>query len=204
MSFDNLIKIIKIYDDRHEKHFSLFIEIIGKLQPLAFLISASLILAVFFDKESISRKYAVLASLSFFLAYLGFVFYKITKYKLSFYWGLFLTLISVNLIYDSFGGAFDIIFSGENKRITTLATYIVFSMILLFTNFCLDLSNKNNRIYKICKTLYYSAVLFAILYIPIRIYLNLTFIPMFFVLGLSILIIFISIFNLDERKFNLS
>ncbi len=48
MSFTgNLIKIIKKFD-RHGEHYILFTEIIGKLQPIAFLISASLVLSVFF------------------------------------------------------------------------------------------------------------------------------------------------------------
>lgn len=78
MSFlDNLIEIL----DGHEQHYATFTEIIGKLQPIAFLISASLIIAVFFDKDSFSRKYALFASVLFFLAYLGFAFYKITNYR---------------------------------------------------------------------------------------------------------------------------
>jgi hypothetical protein len=79
----NLIKIIKIFD-RHEKHYSLFTEIIGKLQPIAFLISVSLVLAAFFDKnsDSISRTYAIFASLSFFwhIWVLHFIKYLIIDY----------------------------------------------------------------------------------------------------------------------------
>ena len=73
MSFSDLIKIIKKIDDRHEEYYVLFTEIIGKLQPIAFLISASLVLAVFFfniDKNSISGIYALFASVLFFFAYL--------------------------------------------------------------------------------------------------------------------------------------
>jgi len=202
MSFTgNLIKIIKKFD-RHEEHYALFTEIIGKLQPIAFLISVSLVLAVFFDKNSISRTYALFASLLFFLAYLGFAFYKITKYKLSFYWGLFLTLISVTLIYYAFGDVFTIIFNGENKRIMALGVYIVYSMLILITKFILDLTNKNNCLYKICNPALYIIGLFVLIYVPIGIYLNLTFIPMFFVMMLLILIFFISLFNLDKHNYN--
>lgn len=48
MSFGDLIKIIKKFDDRHKENYVQFTDIIGKLQPIAFLVSASLVLAVFF------------------------------------------------------------------------------------------------------------------------------------------------------------
>ncbi|KCZ73540.1 hypothetical protein ANME2D_00610 [Candidatus Methanoperedens nitroreducens] len=195
MPFSNkFIKIIKEFD-RHEEHYVLFTEIIGKLQPIAFLISVSLVLAAFFDKNSISRTYALFASLSLFFAYLGFAFYKITKYRLSFYWGLSLTLISVTLIYYAFGNVFGIILSVENKRITTLAFYIVCSMFALYTKYTLDSSNKNNLRYKISNIAFYIAVLFILIYVPVGIYLNLTIIPMFFAVLLLSLILFISATN---------
>lgn len=199
MPFIGIGNLIKIFD-KHEEHYKLFTEIIGKLQPIAFLISVSLVLAVFFDnfdKDSISRKYALFASLSFFLAYLGFAFYKITNYRLSFYWGLSLTLISVILIYYSFGDVLAIILSIKNQRIITLAFYIIFSIFILITKFLLDKSNKNNLRYKISNTAFYIVVLLIIGY-PIGIYLNLTIIPIFFIFLLLLLTTFISCINLQK------
>ncbi len=186
MSFTDLIKKI---NDGHEKNYSLFTNIIVELHPIAFLISASLALAIFFDKNSISGKYALFASLTFFLAYFGFAFYKIFNYRLSFYWGLSLTLIGVFLIYYSFGDVLAIILSSESKPITILATYIEYSMIILVTKFRLDKSNKNNLLYKICNHAFYIALLFVIIYVPIGIYLNLSYIPMFVVFLILVLIL---------------
>jgi hypothetical protein len=110
----------------------------------------------------------------------------------------------VTLIYYSFSGAFSIIFSSENKIITTFAVYIVYMTFAIFTKFLLDKSDKNNLIYKICNPAFYIAVLFILIYVPIGIYLNLTPIPMFFVFLLLFLIFFMSSFNLDKQNFNLS
>ncbi len=203
MSLTDLSKKIKKFGYSHKKHYDLFTEIIGKLQPIAFLISVSLLLSVFFDsnKDSISGKYALFASLLFFLAYLGFVFYRISNYRLSFYWGLSLILIGVSLFYHSFGGVFAIIFSVEDKFITTLAVYVVSSMFILLTKYFLKSSNKNNLIYKISNPAFYIAGLLILIYLPFAVYLNLTPIPIFFAELLLILILFISLFNLDKRNF---
>lgn len=163
------------------------------------MISASLVLAVFFDKNSISQKYAIFASLLFFLAYLGFAFYKITNYRLSFYWGLALALFGVTFIYYSFGDVIDIILSIENKRISTLVTYIVFSMIILIIKFSIDSSYQNNLRYKISNFVFKIVVLFMLIYIPSGIYLNLPFNIMLFAV---LLLILIMIFVLVNKKLN--
>jgi hypothetical protein len=191
MSFiDKLTKI----SDRHEEHYALFTEIIGKLQPIAFLISVSLVLAVFFSENSISRKYAVFASLSFFFAYLSFIFYKVNNYRISFYWGILLTFIGVSLIYQSFRGVLPIITSIDSG-ITTLAIYIIAITSFLFVRFFLDKSNKNNLQYKISNIAFYAVVVLIITYIPMVQYLNLTVIPLFFALLLLFLITLIAVTN---------
>lgn len=197
MSFiGNLNKIF----DKDKEHYVLFTEIIGKLQPIAFLISASLVLAVFFDNNSISRKYALFASLSFFLAYLGFASYIIFNYRPSFYWGLGLTLISTGLIYKSFGDALAIILSIEDPKIAILATYIVYSIFFLIARYSLDSSNKNNCRYKISNYLYSIAGLIILIYVPIGIFLNLPYFPILFASLLLTAIIFISFTNSKETK----
>ncbi len=197
MSFiGNLNKIFA----KDKEHYVLFTEIINKLQPIAFLISASLVLAVFFDAKSISRIYALFASLSFFLAYMGFAFYIKFNYRLSFYWGLGLTLISAGLIYESFGDALAIILSVENPKITILATYIVQSIFFLIARYLLDKSNENNRRYKISNYLYSIAGLIILIYVPVGIFLNLPYFPILFADLLLIVIIFISFNNSKETK----
>jgi hypothetical protein len=192
MSFaGNLMKIIKEFD-KHDEYFHIFTDIIGKLQPLAFLISASLVLAVYYfniNPNSISGIYALFASVSFFFAYLGFVWYKITNYRLAFYWGLFLIVISVILIYNSFRDAFTRIISIDNIRINILAFYILFSLIILITKFILNLSNKDSRRYRISNIVLYIITSIILIYIPLALILHLTYIPLLLVSGLTRLII---------------
>ena len=183
--------------DKHEEYYNRFTEIISKLQPMAFLISASLVLAVFFENNSISQKYALFASLLFFFAYLGFVFYKIANYGLFFYWGLSLTLLGVIFIYNSFGDVLAIILSINNNIITTLIFYIICSMMILFTQFSLDCSRQNNLRYKISNIAFYIIFLFILIYVPLLVYLNLTFFPILIAILLLILISYISL-----SKFN--
>lgn len=196
MSFTNLFEIIKKFDDRHKKNYDLFTDIIGKLQPIAFLISVSLVLAVFFfnnNKDSISGKYALFASLTFFLAYLGFAFYKIFNYRLSLYWALSIILIGVYLIYYSFGDVLSIILSIGDKKITLLVTYIVYSMIILVTKYISNLTDENNFRYKISKLAVYIQLLFLLIYAPIGIYLSLSVIPMFVIVLIFLLVLFLTI-----------
>lgn len=200
MSFADLIKKIKKSDDRHKEHYVIFTEIIGKLQPIAFLISASLVLAVFFKEDSISQKYALFASLSFFLSYLGFASYRIFNYRPSFYWGLGLTLISAGLLYYSFADVLINILSIKDTQISIFSTYIVYSMVFLIVGYFLDSSNKNNCIYKISNYFYYIAGFFTLIYVPIGILLNLPFYPLSLVFLLLLIIMFISLSNSKETK----
>ena len=200
MYFTNIIKKIKKFDNKHVENYDLFTEIIRELQPIAFLISASLLLTVFFinfDENSVSVKYALLASVSFFLAYLGFVFYKIFNYRLSFYWGLSLTSISAILIYYSFNGVFPIFFSDTNNALTILVAYIVSSMFILMAHYTLGESNHNNNTYKISKYIFYLIVLFILIYIPIGVHFNQSGIPLLITILILFLISIVSVFNQD-------
>lgn len=182
-----LKRLIKILNE-HENYYSRITEIMRELQPLAFLISVSLVLAVFFEEDKsipLSQKYALFASILFFLAYLGFAFYKITKNKILFYWGLALILIATCFIYSSFGNILEIVITIEDKNVSLIVSSVIYSLYIVATKVFLDFSKKNTFTYKVSKYSFYTGFLLIFIFTPLTIYLNFTKIPL--LLGLILL-----------------
>ena len=66
-------------DDRTKEHYETLKELMHDLQPLAFLITVTLILATFIGENNINQKYVLFSSILFFLAYIGLVSFKLLK-----------------------------------------------------------------------------------------------------------------------------
>lgn len=168
MGFKKMIKEL----DRPEDHYNSLTDIMRDLQPVAFLISASLVLAVFLNNE-LNQRYALLASVLFFLAYLGLAFYKITKYKWSFYWGLSLIILSTYFLYSSFGDVIHIIFKNKmDRNLLFVVSCIVISMIILLNKFSLDISHNKNQAYKILSFSFWIEFILIIIFLPASMYTN--------------------------------
>lgn len=110
-------------------------------------------------------------------------------------------VISVSLIYFSFIDAFTRIVSIENTTIDILASYVIFSTIILITKFSLDNSNKDSLWYKRCNMALYIITLILIIYVPFAFYLHLTAIPLTVAILLLILIWIISLTIPISKKF---
>ncbi|MDO8726630.1 MAG: hypothetical protein Q7J35_11235 [Candidatus Methanoperedens sp.] len=167
--FQNFIKKL----DRPEDHYKSLTEIMRDLQPIAFLISASLILSVFLGNKPISQGYAVFASVLFFMAYVGIVVFNIFKYKWFFYWGLSLIVLGITFLYYSFGDVISIILkSNIDKNFSFAVSLVVISMVIILNKFSLDYSNNKNIFYKILRISFWVELVLILIFLTVSIYLN--------------------------------
>ncbi len=185
MGFKKLIEKL----DRHEDHYHSLIEIMRELQPVAFLISASLILAVFLNNEPTHQRYALFASVLFFLSYLGFAFYKIFKYKWYFYWGLSLIVLSTYFLYSSFGDVISIILKNNiDKTFLFIVSCVITSMLIVGNKHSLDICHNKNQAYKIINLSFWVEFVLILIFLPASIYINIyIFNPGFFLIGTLLL-----------------
>ena len=179
-------------EEQLEKHYNLFTCIMKDLQPIAFFISVSLVLAVFLDYDLAHQRYALFSSVSFFLAYLSLAASKISKYNLFFIWGLILILFGIYYVYKAFGGIVLIISNVDDMNFNFIILNIIAVSTVVFVKFLLDYSKKNTFneiIYKISKYTFWLGTFLYFVGIIISIYLNFNTIIIIFgfvFLGISI------------------
>jgi hypothetical protein len=144
----------------------------GELQPIAFLLPASLILAAFFNENSLSQKYSLFASLLFFLAYLGFVFYKQREYYLIFYWSSFMLLLGFSMLYQSFGGVIEALLKDiDNTGYLILFVVVILSGVLLISKYHIDTAGMGSLMNKIMNgVLYLLVIYFSVVYLVLMWY----------------------------------
>ena len=170
-------------EEQLEKHYNLFTCIMKDLQPIAFFISVSLVLAVFLNDDSAHQRYALFSSVSFFLAYLSLAASKISKYNLFFNWGFILILFGIYYVYNAFGGIVLIISNVDDMNFKFIILNIIAVSAVVFVKFLLDYSNKNmaNKIiYKISKYTFFVGTFLFLVGIFTNIYLNLNIIIIIF------------------------
>ncbi len=171
------------------------ISIIKDLQPIAFFISALLVLAVFLKDDPLHQKYALFASISFFLAYLGLASYKMTKYNIFFYWGLSLILIGRYYIYDSFGGIVSVISDVGDKNFQFIIQSVIVSFSIIAPRYLIDFSNKNT-LSKFSNVIFWIGVIFISIFVYSNVYLNISIIGLYFGISFLLLCVIISSFNI--------
>lgn len=94
----------------------------GELQPIAFLLSASLVISGLYAHYNYSFNYiySLLASGSFFFAYIGFMGFRLTNFK----WFLILGIISlIDAIYSIFRACIGIMALAINQNNNIMARY---------------------------------------------------------------------------------
>lgn len=144
-----------------DKNFHLWTETLKDLQPLAFFISTTLILAGFLKDDPIPLGYALFSALLLTLAYLEFAFYNIKKNSLNFYTGVFLIFIAIGSLVNSFGGIAYIISNISNEDFFVKSIiFISFVYIIRFNILHLAKLRDNQLIYDIR---FYSTTIILIL-----------------------------------------
>jgi len=192
---DNIMEIMKEQqpiaikaNDSSSK--SNLIEIMKDLQPIAFLISMCLVVGAFYANPQnkvaeINLTNILMASLFFFLAYIGLFFFKKTNFPLFLYFGEISLLFGAIFVFYGFTGIVEII-DGEAIAINTLyITVLLFSLILIsimylsgkvkkelsdkeniaLSNKGKDVLYKKRKLYKISKILFHFSLIFFISYI---------------------------------------
>lgn len=182
--------------DESAHHYTLFTTTMKDLQPVAFFISALLVLAVFLKDDPLHQKYALFASVLFFLAYLGLAVYNISKKKILLYWGFFLIVFGVDYIYKSFGGIVSIISDVDDKYFQFIIKSIIVSIVIVFTKLLLDASNENT-LSKISKIFFWIASPFTLIFIYANIYFDVTINWFYFAFLLLIVCTVLSSFNIN-------
>ena len=187
-------------EEQFEKHYNLFTCIMKDLQPIAFFISASLVLAVFLNDDLPHQRYALFSSLSFFLAYLSLAASKISKYNLFFYWGFILILFGVYYVYNAFGGIVLIISNVDDMNFNFVILFIITFSAIVFVKFLLDHSKKNT-LNKISKYTFWIGTFLVSVGIITNIYLNFNIIIIYF--GYIFLFISTAISGLNLGYYNI-
>lgn len=181
-------------------HYNLLSSMLKDLQPIAFFISALLVLAGFLRDDPLHQKYALFASVSFFLAYLGLAVYNITRHKIFLYWGSVLILIGIQYIYNSFGGIVSIISNVDDKNFQFTILSVIVSTIIVIIRSASDFSNKfsnKNNLYKLNNIVFWVGVILTYLFVYANVYLNINIMWMYFGLLISFASFFISTLNID-------
>lgn len=146
-----------------ENNYKFVTKTMAELQPIAFLLSASLILATFLD-GTLYQKYVLFASLAFFLAYLGFVFYNKSRYYLLFYWSLSLLFIGFLMLYQSFGWILKETLNMANSGLFLTSIYfVVFSIPFLISRYHIDTYNLGSKGKKVLNGLFYLILLIFVI-----------------------------------------
>nr|WP_321496371.1 hypothetical protein [uncultured Methanolobus sp.] len=144
-------------EDRHATDYESFIKCLGELQPLAFLITASLLIATFLGDGSRGQELTILACLFFFVAYLGFHAYYYTKSFVVFYWAVTLVLSGFVFLFYAVEDLFGKLFS-KTPSITSLYAWFLIMSILFVLTFSYFLDTK-----QLNKMRYYSSLYFMLL-----------------------------------------
>lgn len=161
--------ISKINED---EKFDLWTGTLRDLQPLAFFISTSLILAGFLKSEDTkSSGYALFSALLFMGAYFEFAQYRNKKNSLNFYTGVILIFIAIGSLINSFGGLSTIISNIGNEN------YFIRSILLIAFIYLIRINI--SQLAKLPKTIIYdirfyltSIILVVILAIIIMVFLG--------------------------------
>ena len=184
----------EIMEVNEEKRFNLWIETLKDLQPLAFFISTSLILAGFLKDDPIPLSYALFSALLLMLAYLEFASYKIKKNSLNFYTGVLLIFIAIGSLVNSFGGIASIISNISNEEFFVKSIiFIGFVYIIRFNIVHLAKLRDNQSIYDIR---FYSTTIMLILIITLIIGAFLGFFSENELIGTVALILVIILFSI--------
>lgn len=152
---------------KEDKHNVL--TIMAKLQPVAFMLSMSLVLAAFIANRQDSSKFvdltnALMASVFFLFAYFGFFLSQ----KLDYTW--FHSLGEISLlggglyIYKAFPGIITIIDEATNSTNTLFIYSLLFSFVLILVAYLLKNTEKERVIYKFCKTFWSISIILVISY----------------------------------------
>jgi hypothetical protein len=165
MEKDELINKIS----NHESCYGKTKQILGDLQPLAFLISATLVIANFIDGSSL-KSYALFSCLCFFLAYIGLSTYIVFNFNFLYYWGTTLLVFGFILLYYSFG---NIVSEIDTFNVPTQFKFlfysVIFSVLVIGNLFFLKISKKNRR-YRISKILMILGVFYILVYISLVVF----------------------------------
>lgn len=200
---ENIYQFLNKLTASHGDQYTKFQKSLVELQPIAFLITASLVIATFLNTKSLEQQYALTASIMFFLAYLGLLGYKFLKDFVYFYWAILLIAGGFALLYYSFSDVILLILHAGSPHVNVLMSAIIFSgvYVLALSHF-LKYRTTSNILYKINKFLLSSALILKIVfYLPnIYYYSN----RWFYLFGISLPPLFalisfaISISNLKE------
>lgn len=164
--------------------------IMANLQPIAFLLSMSLLLATFIANRQDTSKFvdltnALMASVFFFFAYFAFFMSQ----KFTYTW--FNSLGEISLlgggfyIYKAFPGIITIIDEATNSTNTLFIFSLLFSFVLILAAYLLKNTKKERILYKFCKPFWYISVILVFAYAALFL-LKLQFILPLYILWISI------------------
>lgn len=158
----SLITDHKLYYDKMKGNLS-------ELQPIAFLITASLAVAAFLGGDFTKQQYAIAASFAFLLAYMGLHAYKLLNEYVYFYWALVLLTLGIISLYLSFG---DVISKIQNMdRRVELFLYLLLQSVFFVINLSLLLkADPSSERYNVSKSCFYIAIPLSVLALPFDIY----------------------------------
>lgn len=166
--FSDLIQKLGTFFLKHDNHSGKLKKSLSESQPIAFFITASLVIATFLGTESNGQQYTLIASLAFFFAYLGLHAYNFTKDYPFFYWSASLVVVGIFLLYFSFIDVYSIIISSEDPYKKTLAFSIFCSILYVVTWSNLNkYENKNSKRYIFSKNSLWASFLFLLFTLPL-------------------------------------
>lgn len=160
------------------------IKIMGELQPIAFLLSASLVISGLYTKDGsmqISNIYTLTASAFFFFAYIGLIAFRLTDFG----WFFLLGIISLSIaFYFFFPAAIGIMLlasnlndslpSSQNLSLTILILSIIIALfIIVLTAFTVHkikkgTFSKDSSLNKKIKSAFYGLYVLGIIIIIIK------------------------------------
>ncbi|WP_410509749.1 hypothetical protein RSJ42_05895 [Methanosarcina hadiensis] len=145
------------------------LEIMKELQPVAFLISMCLVIAAFYvnPANEVSKNnliHILMASLSFFFAYLGLFCYKKNDFPLFRYFGECSLIGGVWFVYNAFAGIIGIIDKEVNPVNSFFISVFLISLSLITTMF-LSGKVKKGKMYNFSKVLFHFSLVLLFSYI---------------------------------------
>jgi hypothetical protein len=149
------------------------LNIMKDLQPVAFLLSMSLVIAAFYTNPSnnvdnINLTYVLMSSIFFFFAYAGLFFLKITEFRGFLYFGESSVIAGMLFIMAAFSGIIELINNASLNTNTLLIYILVYSFFLILTIYMLGIAKheKTHPYYKMflyvhcfCKKCFYLSLL---------------------------------------------
>lgn len=146
-------KILYILDKNHGEYFQILKKNLSDLQPIAFLITMSLLISTFIGQNSVGQQYSVAASLTFFIVYLGLTAYNFCKKSVFLYWSSFIMLIGFYLLFLSYEGVLEKIFYNINGTMMSIIVIMLFSAVYAISLSLFINSNAQYKYYKFNKFL---------------------------------------------------